>query len=141
MYKTILVPLDGSKRAERVLSHMEELAQRCEAEVVLFTVAEPPSFAVGSEGVRVSLYQQELEQMDGEAEAYLKGYPGRVPRERHQGSYARRPWLRGAGHWTPLRKRMRTSSPWPVTVVQDCRGFSTEVWRQGCCIVPTDPCC
>jgi nucleotide-binding universal stress UspA family protein len=76
MYKTILVPLDGSKRAETVLSHVEELAQRCEAEVVLFTVAELPSFAVGSEGVPVSLYRQELEQTDGEAEAYLKAIQG-----------------------------------------------------------------
>ena len=28
IYKTILVPLDGSKRAERILKHVEELA-RC----------------------------------------------------------------------------------------------------------------
>ena len=57
MYKTILVPLDGSKRAEKILRHVEELAERCEAEVVLlFTVAEPPSFAVGSQEVPVSLY-------------------------------------------------------------------------------------
>jgi nucleotide-binding universal stress UspA family protein len=28
MYKTILVPLDGSKRAEAILPHVEELARR-----------------------------------------------------------------------------------------------------------------
>jgi len=27
MYNTILVPLDGSKRAEAILSHIEELVQ------------------------------------------------------------------------------------------------------------------
>jgi nucleotide-binding universal stress UspA family protein len=34
MYKSILVPLDGSKRAERILPHVEKLAQRFEAEVI-----------------------------------------------------------------------------------------------------------
>ena len=28
MYKTILVPLDGSERAERIFPHVEELAQK-----------------------------------------------------------------------------------------------------------------
>ena len=35
MYKEILVPLDGSKRAETILAHVEELAQRFESEVSL----------------------------------------------------------------------------------------------------------
>jgi len=30
MYKKILVPLDGSKRAEIILPHVEELAQNLE---------------------------------------------------------------------------------------------------------------
>jgi len=41
MYEKIMVPLDGSKLAECVLSHAEELASRCATEeVVLFSVTE-----------------------------------------------------------------------------------------------------
>ena len=43
MYKKILVPLDGSKRAEAILPHVEEMAHRFEAEVILLQVVEPPS--------------------------------------------------------------------------------------------------
>ena len=41
MYRTILVPLDGSKRAELILSHVESLAGRYGARVVLLQVVEP----------------------------------------------------------------------------------------------------
>lgn len=38
MYKKILVPLDGSEFAEVVLPHVEDIARRMEAEVVLMRV-------------------------------------------------------------------------------------------------------
>ena len=38
MYRTILVPLDGSKRAEAILPHVEDLAQRYHAAVVFLHV-------------------------------------------------------------------------------------------------------
>ncbi|MEI2652477.1 MAG: universal stress protein [Microthrixaceae bacterium] len=41
MYKTILVPLDGSKRAESILAHAEALAAAFGAKVVLLQVVEP----------------------------------------------------------------------------------------------------
>ncbi len=41
MYHTILVPLDGSKRAEAILPHVEDLAQCYQAKVVLLQVIEP----------------------------------------------------------------------------------------------------
>ena len=42
MYEKILVPLDGSKLAECVIPHVEEIATRCGAnEVVLISVTEP----------------------------------------------------------------------------------------------------
>ena len=44
---------------------LEELAERCEAEVVLLTVSGPP-------GGHVDVYQQEVEQAHNEAEAYLR---------------------------------------------------------------------
>jgi len=41
MYKKILVPLDGSKRAEAILPHVEGLAHNFEAEVIFLHVIEP----------------------------------------------------------------------------------------------------
>lgn len=41
MYKTILVPLDGSKRGELILPHVEALAQKFGARLVLVQVVEP----------------------------------------------------------------------------------------------------
>lgn len=38
MYRKILVPLDGSKRAEAILPHVEEMAQLYKAEVILLQV-------------------------------------------------------------------------------------------------------
>jgi nucleotide-binding universal stress UspA family protein len=38
MYRKILVPLDGSELAERVLPHVEPLARCMDAEVILFRV-------------------------------------------------------------------------------------------------------
>ena len=40
MYSTILVPLDGSKRAEAILSHVEKMAIKFGARVVLLTCVE-----------------------------------------------------------------------------------------------------
>ncbi len=48
MYKTILVPLDGSKRAEAILPFVESLAECYRAEVILLPVIEPQSRIVGS---------------------------------------------------------------------------------------------
>ncbi len=42
MYKTILVPLDGSELAETVLPHVEELARLFGSTVVLLSVLELP---------------------------------------------------------------------------------------------------
>ena len=40
MYRKILVPLDGSKRAEAILPHAEKLARRCNARIDLVQVVE-----------------------------------------------------------------------------------------------------
>lgn len=40
MYKTILVPLDGSTRAEKILPHVEKLAQHSKSTVLLLRVIE-----------------------------------------------------------------------------------------------------
>ena len=58
MYQKILVPLDGSKLAECVIPHVEEIATRCGVkEVVLISVTE------SVQGYRVSEdYSQETEE-------------------------------------------------------------------------------
>jgi nucleotide-binding universal stress UspA family protein len=76
MYKTILVPLDGSKRAEAILPHVEELAQRYEAKVVFFRVVEPPPLMVMPGQPDMTLHRQELERRTEEAERYLKAIEG-----------------------------------------------------------------
>lgn len=78
MYKTILVPLDGSKRAEAILPHVEELAQRYEAKVVFFRVVEPPPLMVTPGQPDLTLHQQKLEQETKEAELYLKAIQGEL---------------------------------------------------------------
>jgi nucleotide-binding universal stress UspA family protein len=42
MYQTLLVPLDGSPRAESILPHVENLATRFKAKVIFIQVVEPP---------------------------------------------------------------------------------------------------
>jgi nucleotide-binding universal stress UspA family protein len=76
MYNAILVPLDGSKRAEAILHHVEELAQRCDARVVFLEVVEPVPFLVGLEASEVALKQLDLEQRAKKAESYLAALQG-----------------------------------------------------------------
>lgn len=76
MYQTILVPLDGSKRAEDVLRHVEELAQRYSATVVFLQVVEPVLLRVAPEGVYPALEQREFERRWEEAESYLAARKG-----------------------------------------------------------------
>jgi len=42
MYKKILVPLDGSHRSEKILPHVEELAERYGAKVIFMRVVRLP---------------------------------------------------------------------------------------------------
>jgi len=76
MYKSILAPLDGSKRAESILKHVEELARRFDAKVVFLQVIEPNTFIVGSETAFYGQYKEEVEQRNERAEAYLAGIKG-----------------------------------------------------------------
>ena len=90
MYNTILVPLDGSKRAEAILPHVEELAQRCDAKVIFLHVVEPFPFIAGPGAAIMALHQQGLERLTGQAESYLAALLRRVPRERYRGPDTRR---------------------------------------------------
>jgi nucleotide-binding universal stress UspA family protein len=76
MYKSILTPLDGSKRAESILKHVEELARRFDAKVVFLQVIEPSTFIVGSETAFYAQYKEEVGEKNRQAEVYLAGIKG-----------------------------------------------------------------
>jgi len=75
MYKTILVPLDGSKRAEAILNHIEELSTLYNSRVIFLQVVEPPPLIVGPEG-DIALHQQEVERWEKQARSYLSAVEG-----------------------------------------------------------------
>jgi nucleotide-binding universal stress UspA family protein len=71
MYNYILVPLDGSKRAEAILPHAEELAKRYDAQVILLRVVESVPLPVGPEETPVVVDQEGLERQTDQALSYL----------------------------------------------------------------------
>ena len=70
MYNAILVPLDGSKRPEAILPHVEDLAGRYGATVIFLRVVEPVPPNVGLEGAYTVL-REEFERRIKQAESYL----------------------------------------------------------------------
>jgi nucleotide-binding universal stress UspA family protein len=76
MYKKILVPLDGSHRAEAILTHVEELATCFEATVVLLEVIEPVPVIVDAHESVVTLQMDEMKFREQEAKAYLNSRVG-----------------------------------------------------------------
>ena len=69
MYHTILVPLDGSGRAETILPHVEAVAQQFGAQVVLAHVVEPLN--VGIAAYEALLYVEDMRRRTQEAQTYL----------------------------------------------------------------------
>jgi nucleotide-binding universal stress UspA family protein len=77
MYKKILIPLDGSKRAEAILPHVEELAHNFEAQVVFLQVIEPNYVYTSPPGYTiVNVEEISHEANTKQAESYLAGLAG-----------------------------------------------------------------
>ena len=55
MYDTILVPLDGSKRAETIICHVTELAQKCNSKLILLTALESKIYQDSAEMAAASM--------------------------------------------------------------------------------------
>lgn len=78
MYKKILVPLDGSPRAEKILPHVEALAEQDKAEVILMQIVEPASvdFTPGLNSMvtpqELEIYWKSLKAAEEGAVEYLK---------------------------------------------------------------------
>lgn len=79
MYEQILVPLDGSKRAETILPHVEEMAGYFHSDVLLLRVVEPEVIYASSHGMvrDAKLEQEALDAHVREARDYLSGVESR----------------------------------------------------------------
>ncbi len=76
MYQVILVPLDMSRRAERILPHVEDLAHRYDAKVIFLYVLEPKLGIVGPDGYQVDVSEEVVRKRKKEAEMYLASWQG-----------------------------------------------------------------
>jgi nucleotide-binding universal stress UspA family protein len=76
MYRTILVPLDGSRRAERILPHVEALAQKFGARLFLLQVVEPLVVGMSPYHAGAVFVATELDRRMQEAKNYLAALQG-----------------------------------------------------------------
>lgn len=71
MYQTILVPLDGSKRAEAILSHAELIAKQNNARVIFLKVEEGPILLDRDEVIDFSEHHLNLKKREKKSYVYL----------------------------------------------------------------------
>lgn len=76
MYGKILVPLDGSLRAQRILSHVENIARFHQSKVLLLRVLRPFVASNGYPQMLQEETREEREQRFEEARLYLDGIKG-----------------------------------------------------------------
>jgi nucleotide-binding universal stress UspA family protein len=76
MYKTILVPLDGSKRAEKILPHVEQIALLHQATVIFIQIVEPTATLVTPYDMVPYYDAEQLDSWMNEAKEYLAGLKG-----------------------------------------------------------------
>ncbi|MGD8764349.1 MAG: universal stress protein [Desulfobacteraceae bacterium] len=77
MYEKILVPLDGSKRAEMIRPHVRELASRFQATVILIMVIEP-TYADGIGETYISISEKAFNAKLKDNELYLDGIASKL---------------------------------------------------------------
>lgn len=80
MYKKILAPLDGSKRAENILWHIEQLASCYGASVIFLQVLKPPTradYAIP----HTDLFEKQLDDQKMQAKKYLDDHKDRFMRK------------------------------------------------------------
>ena len=71
MYKKILVPLDGSERAEAILPHVKNLALRFKAKIIFFIVIEQRHFVGYDEAIWVKEHDEKRDHQIKETKSYL----------------------------------------------------------------------
>jgi nucleotide-binding universal stress UspA family protein len=70
MYKKILLPLDGSKRAEAIFPHVEQMAARFGATITILIVEEPAIQLERDEVINAERYLEERARMRKEITTY-----------------------------------------------------------------------
>jgi nucleotide-binding universal stress UspA family protein len=76
MYEKILVPLDGSKRAEMIRPHVRELASRFQAAVILLMVIEH-TYTKGIGETLISISEKVIDTTLKDSQSYLDGVASR----------------------------------------------------------------
>ena len=71
MYTRILVPLDGSKRAEAILGHAADLALRYQAKVIFLQVIDPGAVVSGMGGSYTVADALVIQRLVSDADHYL----------------------------------------------------------------------
>jgi nucleotide-binding universal stress UspA family protein len=71
MYKTLLVPVDGSKRAEAIFSYVEKLARMNDAKAIFLRVEEEPILLGRDEIIQIDKYREDYEARIILSKAYL----------------------------------------------------------------------
>jgi nucleotide-binding universal stress UspA family protein len=71
MFKTILVPLDGSERAEKILPYVEDLASARDTKVIFLQVIEPDVYIAAANAATPYYSQEIVESVFNGAKAYL----------------------------------------------------------------------
>jgi len=84
MYKVILVPLDGSKRAEKIIPHVEELAASHSSTILFMQVLEPSAALVTPYDMVPYFDPAEIERRKDEAKTYLSGLVGEFREKGYQ---------------------------------------------------------
>lgn len=72
MYRKILVPVDGSKRSEAILTHVEKLGRIEEAEVMLLKVEENPPLLEKDEVIDMEKFRRAFDARQKQSMAYLE---------------------------------------------------------------------
>jgi len=78
MFKSIFIPLDGSKRAERVLQYVEVLARRSDSNIYLIQAVEPHIEFSGSQAEDQDEALEKFKQEIKQAEIYLNDVKTRL---------------------------------------------------------------
>jgi nucleotide-binding universal stress UspA family protein len=76
MYKKILVPLDGSKRAEIILPHVEEIALNLKSKLLFLFVVDPSFDTFGPHGTLPEMSVEVWKRRISDAEIYLSSLEG-----------------------------------------------------------------
>lgn len=78
MYKKILVPLDGSRRAERILTYVEDIASVHESMVVVLQVVEPSMAVAGPYDTALYYDKDAADRVVEETKRYIEGVVGEL---------------------------------------------------------------